>query len=394
VTQHLREAVIDLDAVRHNTSVLKGHAGDAGLMAVIKADAYGHGLLECAQAVLEGGATWLGVSLLQEALALRAAGVTAPLLAWMTGVGEDLAPALRHDVDVSVSSPLGLTAARTAASDTGRRARVHLKIDTGMGRGGSTFEDWVHLVDLAARAEQDGFVDVVAVWSHLAASDVPQDPTTDRQLATFHEALAVVARAGIRLDVRHLANSAAVLNRPDTAFDLVRPGVALYGISPFPRIRTAQQLDLRPAMTLRAFLTLTKRVPAGYGVSYNHRYVTSRETTLGLVPLGYADGIPRAASNVGPVLAAGRRRTIAGVVCMDQVVLDLGDDACEAGDCVVLFGPGVDGEPTVQDWADATGTIAHEIVSRIGPRLVRRYVRGGTPDVPASVTVPQVVVPR
>ena len=394
MTQHLREAVVDLDAVRHNTAVLKQHAGAAGVMAVVKADAYGHGLVECARAVLEGGATWLGVSLVQEALALRAAGFTAPVLAWMIGPGEDLVPALANDVDLSVSNAPGLAEVCGAARDAGRPARVHLKIDTGMGRAGSTVADWDELVALAARAEQAGLVDVVAVWSHLASADLPGDPTTDRQLAVFHDALATVERAGIRLEVRHLANSAAALTRPETAFDLVRPGIALYGLSPIPFERSSRQLDLRPAMTLRARLTLTKRVPAGHGVSYQHRYVNSRETTLGVVPLGYADGIPRAATNVGPVLAAGRRRTIAGVVCMDQVVLDLGDDACAAGDPVVLFGPGDDGEPTAQDWAEATGTIAYEIVSRIGPRVLRRHVGGDPRAVEPAVTVPQVVVPR
>jgi alanine racemase len=374
VTQHLREAVVDLDAVRHNTAVLKQHAGEAGVMAVVKADAYGHGLVECARAVLDGGATWLGVSLVQEALALRSSGITVPVLAWMTGAGEDLGPALQHDVDLSASSVRGLEAVCHAARTTGRRARVHLKIDTGMGRSGSTPADWADLVQRAARAEREGLVDAVAVWSHLASADLPGDPTTDRQLAVYHDALAVAERAGLRPHVRHLANSAALLTRPETCYDLVRPGLALYGLSPIPFERSARDLGLRPAMTLRAFLTLTKRVPAGHGVSYQHRYVTSRETTLGVVPLGYADGIPRAATNVGPVLAAGRRRTVAGVVCMDQVVVDLGDDPAEAGDAVVLFGPGGEGEPTAQDWADAIGTISYEIVSRIGARVVRRFV--------------------
>jgi alanine racemase len=254
-------------------------------------------------------------------------------------------------------------------------ARVHLKVDSGLGRSGAPVGDWPTLVEAARKAELDGIIVVVGVWSHLAYADAPGHPTIDRQLEVFRAAVDIAERAGLQPEVRHLANSAATLTRPDTHFDLTRPGLAVYGLSPL-RDAPAASLGLLPAMSLQARLTLVKRVPAGHGVSYMHRYVTNRETTLGLVPLGYADGVPRDATNVGPVQVGGRRRTIAGVVCMDQFVVDLGDDPVFAGDVVWLFGPGNSGEPTAQDWADATGTISYEIVTRMGPRIRRRYIGG------------------
>jgi alanine racemase len=367
-------ARIDLGAVRGNVAALRART-TAEVLAVVKADAYGHGLLPCARAALEGGASWLGTALLDEALALRAAGVTEPrLLAWLMGPGEAWADALRADVDVSVNAAWALDEVVGAARETGRTARLHLKVDTGLGRGGAAVSDWPDLVEAARKAEAEGAVQVVGLWSHFAYADAPGHPTIARQAAVFAEALAVAEGAGIRPEVRHLANSAATLTAPEHHFDLVRPGLAVYGLSPVPDVAAPAEYGLRPAMTLAADLVHVKRVPAGSGVSYGHTYTTERETTLGLVPLGYADGIPRAAGNVGPVRAAGRARTVAGRVCMDQLVLDLGDDAAAVGDEVVLFGPGDDGGPTAEDWARATGTISYEIVTRVGPRVPRVYV--------------------
>ena len=342
-------------------------------MAVVKADAYGHGLVPSARAALRGGASWLGVALLDEALQLRAAGVHAPLLAWLLGPGEGWGDALGADIDLSVSAPWVLDEITEAARELGTVARIHLKVDSGLGRSGAPVSDWSLLVDAARKAELDGTVRVVGVWSHLAYADAPGHPTIDRQLARFTDAIRLAEASGLTPEVRHLANSAATLTRPDTHFDLTRPGLSVYGLSPLPDA-PPDELGLRPAMTLQARLSLVKRVPSGHGVSYLHRYVTNRETTLGLVPLGYADGVPRDATNVGPVLVGGRRRTVAGVVCMDQFMLDLGDDVVAAGDSVVLFGSGATGEPTAQDWADATGTISYEIVTRVGPRVARRYL--------------------
>ncbi len=245
---------------------------------------------------------------------------------------------------------------------------MHLKIDTGLSRNGSYVDDWSDLVVAAAKAEAAGEIRVIGVWSHFAYADEPGHPTIAKQIAAFGAALDVAGRAGVHPELRHLANSAATLTLPDAHFDLVRPGIAVYGLSP-----VADDHGLTPAMTLRAAAASVKRVRAGEGVSYGHEYTTQRATTLVLVPLGYADGVPRHASNVGPVWVNGARFTVAGRVCMDQIVIDVGDLPVSPGDPVVLFGPGRDGEPTAQDWADAVGTIHYEIVTRIGPRVQRTY---------------------
>ena len=367
---------VDLGAIRDNVAALRGRTR-AEVLAVVKADGYGHGLVPSARAAVEGGATWLGTALLEEALALRAAGLTEPrVLAWLSGRDERWADAIRADIDVSAAAVWAVEAVAAAAREAGTTARVHLKVDTGLSRGGAVMADWADVVDAARKAEADDTVRVVGVWSHFAYADAPGHPTIVRQAAAFAEALAIAERAGLRPDVRHLANSAATLTAPEQHFDLVRPGIAVYGLSPVPDVAGSAAFGLRPAMSLSARLVLVKRLPAGSGVSYGHTYIAEQETTVGLVPLGYADGVPRAASNVGPVLAGGRRRTIAGRVCMDQFVLDLGDDAADVGDAVVLFGPGDEGEPTAQEWADATGTISYEIVTRVGPRVPKVYVGG------------------
>ncbi|RFU23406.1 alanine racemase [Geodermatophilus marinus] len=365
------EVVVDLDAIAANTAVLRERVGRP-LMAVVKADGYGHGMVPAARAALAGGADALGVAVVEEALALRAAGITAPVLAWLNGPGEDLAAALAADVEVSVNAVWGLEEAVAAARAAGRTARLHLKVDTGLSRGGATPDQWPALVAAAARAQADGEVEVVGLWSHLAYADAPTHPTIGLQVGVFEEAVVIARDAGLTGARRHLANSAATVALPHTWFDMVRPGVAVYGLDPLggdPAVH-----GLRPAMTVQARVMLTKRVPAGAGVSYGHTYAPERETTLAVVPVGYADGVPRAAGNRAPVLAAGAHRTIAGRVCMDQFVLDVGDDAVAPGDRVVLWGPGTGGEPTAQQWADAVDTIHYELVARIGGRFARRHV--------------------
>jgi alanine racemase len=363
------EAVIDLAAIRGNVATLCARTG-AEVMAVVKADGYGHGLVPSARAALAGGATWLGVAIVDEGIALRQAGITAPTLAWLwtPEEGGTVLRAVAAGVDIGVSSRWQLDAVRSVA---GPPARVHLKIDTGLSRNGAHVRDWPDLVTAAAKAEADGLVEVVGVWSHFIYADEPGHPTTARQIAGFHEALEVAERAGLRPQIRHLANSAATLTLPDAHFDLVRPGIAVYGLSPVPQ---SGDFGLTPAMTVHAEIAGVKRVPAGTGVSYGHAYVTGRETTLALVPLGYADGVPRAAGNVGPVSINGVRSTVSGRVCMDQFVVDVGDNPVSQGDTVVLFGAGRDCGPRAQDWADAVGTIHYEIVTRIGPRVARRYI--------------------
>ncbi|MFP5345422.1 MAG: alanine racemase [Actinomycetes bacterium] len=370
------EAVVDLDAVTANVAALVEHARGAAVMAVVKGDGYGHGAVPCARAALRGGATWLGVAQLSEAVALRAAGIDAPLLTWLYAPDQDLAPAVASGVDLSVAAPWALDAVVGAARATGRTAGIHLKVDTGLARGGATAEGWPDLVKAAAAAQADEAVDVVGVWSHYANADIPFHPSVKAQSESLLEAVDVATRHGLRPQLRHHANSAATLTDPSSHFDLVRPGLAVYGLSPVPDVGGPERFGLRPAMTLRAKLVLVKDVAAGQGVSYGYSYVTTRRTTLALVPLGYADGIPRHASDTGPVRLAGRRLTVAGRVCVDQFVLDVGrlDPDVTAGDEVVLFGPGDDGEPTAQDWADAAGTISYEIVTRLGDRIPRVYV--------------------
>ncbi|MGH8829321.1 MAG: alanine racemase [Jiangellaceae bacterium] len=370
---------VDLGAIRDNVANLNSRASGAAVMAVVKADAYGHGLVPSARAAQAGGATWLGTAVLAEALALRAAGVGGRIMSWLTAPGERWADALAADVDVSASAPWAVEEISAAARDTGRVARLHLKVDTGLGRAGAPLAEWSELIDAALKAQAEGLVEVVGLWSHFALADAPGHPTITAQVQVFREAIAVAEARGVRPEVRHLANSAATLTRPDAHFDLVRPGLAVYGLSPVPDQADAAGFGLRPAMTARAWFALVKRVPPGHGVSYGHFYVTDRETTLGLVPLGYADGVPRHGSGGdggpgAPVFAAGRQRRVAGRVCMDQFVVDLGDDAAQAGDEIVFFGAGSAGEPTAQDWADACGTISYEIVTRFAPRLPRTYV--------------------
>jgi alanine racemase len=358
---------VDLDALRANVAALRERVGAAHVMTVVKADAYGHGLVPCARAAVEAGATWLGAAFLEEALELRAAGLTVPVLAWLQSPVDDLAPAVEAEVDLGIYSLAELARAVDAAERTGRTARLQLKVDTGLSRGGCTPADWPELVEASAKAQAGGAVEITGVWSHLAfAEDGPDHPVNLAQKAAFAEALQVAEV--LQPEVRHLANSAALLTDPTTHYDLVRAGAATYGLHPAPAFG---DFGLLPVMTLRTEVALTKRVPAGAGVSYRHRYTADGDTTLALVPLGYGDGIPRNATNVAPVQIKGTSYRVAGTVAMDQLVVDVGDDPVEAGDEVVLFG---DGGPSAQEWADVTGTIDYEIVTRIGARVPRTYL--------------------
>ncbi|GAB3499866.1 alanine racemase [Amycolatopsis cihanbeyliensis] len=362
------EVVIDLHAIRYNVRLLAGRAADSGAatMAVVKADGYGHGALPVARAALDGGATWLGTCSLAEALDLRAAGITAPMLSWLDTPDVDFAPGIEQGVDISVSSLAELGRVATAASRVGRAARVHLKLDTGLARNGCHQADWPALVKAAAA---EPYLDVVAIWSHLACADEPGHHSIDAQADRFHAGYALARDVGLN-PLRHLANSAATLTRPDLHFDLVRPGIAIYGLNPVP-----QQEDLRPAMTFRSTVVLVKRIEAGESVSYGHTWTASRDTNVALVPAGYGDGVPRTLSNRMGVWLDGRRCPVVGRVCMDQIVVDCGDDVPELGAEVILFGTGTDGGPTAREWADTAGTIDYEIVTGMyRPRVVRTYL--------------------
>ena len=368
-----REAFVDLGAITANVAALCELVRGRQVLAAVKADGYGHGMVPAARAALAGGAAWLGVADLDEAVALRRAGITAPVLCMMAF--GDPAEAVRHDIDLAAGSADSVAKVEAAAVRVGvrARARLHLKADTGLSRGGATPADWPGAVAAALAAQARGSVRVVGLWSHFACADIPGHPSIAAQLTAFADAIAVAEKAGVTPEVRHIANTAAALTVPESRYDLVRFGGAIYGLSTLPGGAPSW---LRPVMTLRARLIMVKRVPAGTGVSYGHRYVTARETTLGLVPLGYADGVPRGAAGLPLVSARGRRWPVAGTVCMDQFVVDFGDEPVAVGDEVVLFGPGDDGEPTAQEWGEALGTISYDVAAGIGARVPRTYPGG------------------
>lgn len=362
------EAVVDLARIAHNVETIAS-ATDAVVMAVVKADAYGHGAVPVARTALRNGATWLGVTSCEEALRLRSAGITAPILSWLYPHDVDFSAAIAADIDLSAASIDHLTHIARAAADVGRHAMVHLKVDTGLSRGGALPADWPDLVALARRLERQGMVQVRGVWSHLIKSAHPRHPLAARQRQEFDEAVAIARSAGLDPSLRHVANSAAALDEPASHYDLVRPGIGLYGVEPV----AGKTFGMRAALTLRAKIALVKRVPAGTGVSYDHAYVTDRPSTLALVPLGYADGVPRSVSGHARVSIGGELHPIVGTIAMDQFVVNLGDHTAQTGDDVVLIGAGA-GEPTVTDWATWSNTIPHEILTGIGARVPRRHV--------------------
>jgi alanine racemase len=371
------QAPVDLATITGNVQVLRERLPGPQLMAVVKADGYGHGSTQAARAAVAGGADWLGVVHVAEALRLRRAGLTVPVLVLMALAENAQEDAIRAGIDLSAGSVPLVRQIAAAAGRAGRPARLHLKADTGLSRGGATPADWPAVIDAALAAQSDGLVQVTGLWSHFACADEPGHPSIGDQLARFADATAQAEKAGVTPEVRHIANTAGAITVPESRLDLVRLGGAIYGLSTLPGGAPGW---LRPAMTLTARLAQVKRVPPGTGVSYGHRYVTTGTTTLGLVPLGYADGVPRAAIGQPLVQARGRRWRIAGTVCMDQFVVDFGDEPVAPGDEVVLFGPGDDGEPTAQEWGERLGTISYEIVTGIGGRVPRTYQGGRTDD--------------
>lgn len=378
---HRAEIVVDLGALRANVERLRELVEGTPVMVVVKADGYGHGLVPAARAARAGGATWLGVADTREAMALREAGDTGRVLCWMIGSAADLEDLITADVDVAAYNDDELHAVASSARTAGRPARVHLKIDTGLSRGGCPAEEWPALLATAADLQAEGVIELAGVYSHFACSDEPGHPANAAQQAAFEKALVDVAAAGLTPEVRHLANSAGALLLPSARYDMVRFGIAAYGLSPAPEVVTADELGLTPAMTVRARALLDKDIPAGAGVSYGHAFVADRPMHVALVPLGYGDGIPRHASSTAEVQLGGTRGRILGRVCMDQFVVEA-PDLFGGGGEVVLFGPGTDGEPTAQDWAEWCGTISYEIVTRMGGlagRAARRYTGDVTP---------------
>ena len=366
-------ADVDLDAIGDILRLVRDTAVGSGLLGVVKADAYGHGRAECARAMIAAGADYVGVAQLAEALELRRElGPAARILTWIYAPGAPLDAALRADLELSVGAPWAIDELAAAARSTGITARVHLKVDTGMTRGG------IDLWNLAEAAERmrayvaEGLFDVVGLWSHLARADEPECGLTEIQIERFEEARHIVGRAGLDIRIHHLAASAGALWHPGARYDMVRPGIVLYGLSPNVAHLTASDIGLRAAMTLSAELIADRQVPAGTGVSYGHTARTERPAHLGVVPLGYADGIDRKASNAAPLVVNGHRTRVFGRVCMDQFVTELPRDA-KAGDRAWLFGDAENGLPTADDWAEALGTIGYEVVTRLGVRVPRRY---------------------
>jgi alanine racemase len=367
-------AEIDLAAFRSNIAALKEHAG-VPVMVVVKADGYGHGILACAREARAAGAEWLGVATPTEALTLREAGDTGPMLAWLYGIDEDLTPLVAADVDVSAQSVEQIGRVVSAAAVAERRARVQLKIDTGLSRNGTPAYDWQRVCAAAAEAEHAGALAVVGIWSHFAAADEPGHPSVRLQMEAFQRAYEQARAAGLEPTLRHLSNSAGALVVPEARLDLVRVGIAAYGIDPAPGIAALARVALRPVMLLRAQLVNVKQIEAGAGVSYGWTWTTEATTTVGLVPLGYGDGIPRHAGNRAWVGWSGSRVPVRGRICMDQFVVELGAGrAAQPGEEVIIFGPGDHGEPTAAEWAAWCDTIGYEIVTRIGTRVPRRYL--------------------
>lgn len=359
------EAIVDLSAISHNVKKIKDLTGKE-ILAVVKADAYGHGLIPVAQTAIKSGASMLGVALLEEAIALRDGGITAPILAWLLQPGSDFKSAIDCEIDIAVASKAALQEVRAAS--TAKRARVHIELDTGMTRGGFLNE----FAELSA-SDFDG-IDVVGVFSHFARADEPGEKQNQEQLAKFTEMVTRLESFGFTNLICHLSNSAASLTMPSARFDMVRLGIAMYGLSPdVNNLGTSQSLGLRPAMQLRAALYLVKDVTAGTPVGYGATAVTKLDTRLGVVVMGYGDGIPRISIDAG-VWINGKRAPIIGRVSMDQFVVDLGPESkAKAGDWVVVFGNGSHGEYTADDWGAASGSINYEIVTRIGPRVPRIY---------------------
>ena len=363
----VREATIDLDAISSNVEGIRRIAGTLHFLAVMKANGYGHGASAAARAALNGGADWLGVVDATEARALRDAGIDAPILTWLHGPDETFSAAVELGLDVGVSSLSELERAAAAGVSA-----VHIKVDTGLGRNGSAPELWEALFARARALEGAGGPRIRGMFSHLANAGADADAA---QVAEFEHAREVAASVGVEPELLHLAATEGALRRPDSRYNLVRVGLGCYGLSPFLDAGPSE-FALTPALELSGAVISVKRVPAGSGVSYGHKYHTERETSLALVPLGYADGVPRHGSNCGPVSINGERFTVAGIIAMDQFVVDVGDSPVMVGDRAVVFGNPANGVPSVRDWSVVVGTIDYEIVARLGSRIERRYTAG------------------
>jgi alanine racemase len=368
-------AEVNLLAVADNLRLIKSKT-DAQVLAVVKADAYGHGLIQVGKAAADAGADWLGTALLEEGIALRKSGIKIPIISWLTPLGEDFKTAIDLDVDLSISSVELLNEVVTAGKSVKKIARVHIEVDTGMSRGG-VGDDWQIFLTELSKASKSNEINVVGIWSHFARADEPNEAMNKEQLATFEDRIKSLATAEISPEFIHIANSAASLTNKGAHKNIIRWGIGLYGLSPdVNNLGDSKSLKLQPAMKLTAKLHLVKKVKAGVSVGYGGTATTKSDTKLGVVTLGYADGIPRNANNLAGVFVAGLRAPLIGRVSMDQFVVDLGiNSLAKTGDEVIVFSDGSSGEYTADEWAKASGTINYEIVTRIGSRVPRIYPR-------------------
>jgi len=373
------EVLIDLGAIRENIKYLMAKSGKPAL-AVVKADGYGHGLLPVAKSALSAGASWLGVALLEEARALRQGGISAPIIAWLTPITDDFASAISEDIDIAIPSLAHLEAITSAARSLGKCARVHLEVDTGMSRGGA-LDEWSELVGNAKAYQDSGLIKVIGIWSHFARADEAGHEFNNKQLENFKSSVAEAESVGITPEIIHLSNSAAAINDVDSHFDLLRLGIAIYGLSPdFSHMGSSEKLNLKPAMSIRARIHLVKDIPAGSQVGYGGSAITKVDTKLGVIAMGYSDGIPRNANSSAGVLVGIKRAPIIGRVSMDQFVVDLGrDSSAKAGDWAYIIGSNPSdsytsaSSYTADSWASASATINYEIVTRIAARVKRIY---------------------
>jgi len=365
----LAESIIDHAAIVRNLARLRATHG-AKFMAVVKAGAFGHGAIETAHTAIAAGAEWLGVATIDEALELRRSGIAAPILAWLIDPWCDLAAGIAADVTLSCANIQTLDAVAAAAARVGVTAPVQLELDTGMARAGATGGDWAGLCAAAAAAEADGAVRVTGVWSHFALASDPSHESIAQAAADFERGVTVARAAGLTPADVHLANSAATLAHPETALTMVRCGASLYGIETVD----GENHGLEPALRLITRVTQLRRIPAGTGVGYNHRFVTPKETTIALLPVGYADGVPRLLGGLAEVMIGGVRYPMVGAISMDQITVDVGDAEVSLGDEVVLLGNAAAGEPDAAEWARLASTLSHEILTGLGDRITRRHV--------------------
>lgn len=366
------QAEIDLGAIEHNVRTICESVA-VPVMTVVKADGYGHGAVPVALAALQAGASWLGVAFVDEALELRQSGVSGRILAWLLSADDNIAEALSLDIDVSVASVEMLSQVVQVGRDLNVTPRVHVEVDTGLARAGAAESEWSALFAAVQSHVGIGDIEFVSLWSHLACADEPEHLANTAQKHRFEQAIQTATAAGLRDFFKHIANSAGAIAHADLHYDLVRVGIATYGVTPGDELGDATELGLRPAMTVSAQVAHVRRLNTGDGVSYSHRWTASRPTTVGLIPIGYADGIPRSATNHGWVTYQGTEYPIVGTVCMDQFVVDFGDVEVPVGARVELFGTGVS---SAHQWAKACGSIGYELVTRLGSRIERVYLDG------------------